>query len=235
MVAQSGGRLTSVIGQRANKASSRLTSASALGQSPIRGCRNSRALGYQGLSARSWSQRQSPNGRQQQPERLAQGPGEMRDRGVDRDHQVERGDRRRGVGEIGERVVEAEEGRCGKRRAVGLAVVLLQADECDARRLQQRRKQRQRDAAVAVVLVRRLARPDQADARRFRPRQPRAPCSNAFGRRAADRAPAPGSSSSVVPKASGRLISGQCTSNGGSALAAPHDCRRRRRCGRSAA
>ena len=58
----------------------------------------------------------------------------MRDRGIDRDHQIERGDDRRGVGEIGERIVEAGSGGLRERRAVGLAGVLLQADEGDARR-----------------------------------------------------------------------------------------------------
>src|SRR6266567_318767 len=37
----------------------RCTSATTLSQSPMAGCRNSRADGYQGLSARSMSQRQS--------------------------------------------------------------------------------------------------------------------------------------------------------------------------------
>ena len=38
--------------------------------------------------------------RQQHPDRLAERAGEMRDRGVDRDHQIERGDGAGGVGEI---------------------------------------------------------------------------------------------------------------------------------------
>jgi hypothetical protein len=109
---------------------------------------------------------------EQNPLRLAHCPGEMRDRGVDRDHQVERGHHRGGVGEIGECIFEADEsGKFGKRRAVGVAEFLLQADELEVGLQQQRRQPRQGDAAIVVVLVSWLARPVEADARRLAARQ----------------------------------------------------------------
>ena len=78
---------------------------------------------------------------------------------------------------------------------------------------------RQRDTAIVIVLVARLAGPDQANAWFAKVCQARPPRSNAFGRRT-QIGHRSRDGRCVVPNDSGRLISGQCTSKGGQRIAA---------------
>ena len=73
-------------------------------------CRNRRMVGYQGLSWRSRSQRQSGANWEQAPDRLAQGARQMRDRGVDRNNQIEVGHEGGSVGHVIDVTTEVGDG-----------------------------------------------------------------------------------------------------------------------------
>jgi hypothetical protein len=71
--------------------------------------------------------------RQQHPERFAHGAGEMRDRGVDADDEVELGDDGRRIGEVVQLGVQVDHAAASAEVVrVGGADVLLQADEAGA-------------------------------------------------------------------------------------------------------
>src|SRR5229473_833519 len=102
---------------------------------------------------------------QRHPARAAERAGQMCDRGVHGDHQVEHGHRRCRLGEIGqmraeidEAVAEAELGDFGHARAD------LQIVETDAGHLEQRQEGGEGRRAVAVVGLLGIAAPGQADA-----------------------------------------------------------------------
>src|SRR5205807_3311911 len=88
---------------------------------------------------------------------------DMRSRGVDRDHEIEVGDGRRGLREIGELAGEVGDGAGREPREVGLAFPHLQTEPADAGGAEQRRKALERDRTVAVVFVLWGAGPYEAD------------------------------------------------------------------------
>jgi hypothetical protein len=111
----------------------------------------------------------APVGRERHhhPARPAERAGEMHDRGVDRDHQVEMRQRRRGVGEGLQvrREIDHFAARVRARQAdeVGRALADLQRVETRARNVEQRREALDRDRAAAVARMLRIARPRDAD------------------------------------------------------------------------
>ncbi len=103
-------------------------------------------------------------GRQQQPNRLAQRPRQVRHRRVHRHHQVEAGDQRRrvqktrrGSPQLVPEVRDRE--TAGQRRHLLAAELLLQGDQAHAGHRGQGGEPPQRHGAVAVPLVVRIALP----------------------------------------------------------------------------
>ena len=135
-------------------------------QSPNALCRNSRAVGYHGESARSRSQRQH---------RPAQCAGQMHHRGVHGDHEIQIHDQRGGVREVGERLAVTDYGRHPRQGdRVRRSQFLLQADELDIQ-IQQRLQGGQGQIARVIDRWPMAAGPYQADPRPCRRAQPPAP------------------------------------------------------------
>src|SRR5262245_1444707 len=103
---------------------------------------------------------------QQDPHRLSQCAGKMRDAGIDRDDKIQLRYQRRGVGKIIERVAAIKNiGAPFEKGGVLGANVLLQTHEraFGAQGAQKRQEFAQVDGPFAVSLVAGVTRPDQAD------------------------------------------------------------------------
>ena len=99
---------------------------------------------------------------QQQPKGFRQRAGKMRDRRIDRDHQVQCRHQGGGVGEVLEIIGDyLNLGMLGQERPVGVANLLLQQHEVHVA-AEQGLDRAQRHRAVAVVLVVRVAGGDNA-------------------------------------------------------------------------
>ena len=107
------------INQRAGNApaSSARTRSMTLPQSPIAGCRNSLTAGYQGLRSRLEQPAPVRLERQQHEGRPAERAGDMGDRGVDADHEIDQRQHRRGVGKVGKLVAEMHDAAIARQRA----------------------------------------------------------------------------------------------------------------------
>ena len=148
----------------ASAASSRSTSAKTCSQSRGVFCRNSRALGYQGLSVRSAQPAPVRMVHQHHPDRPAEGSGQVGHRAVGHQHEVEPLDQRRGVGEIVEQRAGVDDQRIGAQR---LQLVeprpFLQADRAARPGWRQAQIGGEAGRAVGVVGEGDAARPDDAD------------------------------------------------------------------------
>ena len=108
----------------------------------------------------------------------------MRQRRVDRHHDVEFADQRRGLGEVGLQRTKVDQPRRGERRLIGRLNVALKVDEGRARHVHDGAQTFERDRAHRVVCVLRIARPRDPDAQaRHLRRDPAAPRVDEFGRR----------------------------------------------------
>ena len=137
-------------------------------QSPGAGWRNSRAVGYHGLSSRPSSQRQSGVWCSATQTGAAQPARQVGHGRVHAHHQIEIHDQGGRVLESASRPVhEIAEVRDGEAPGEGAqllrAGVLLQADQADARRGGERLEECQGDGAMAVPGVPRAALPGDAD------------------------------------------------------------------------
>ena len=102
--------------------------------------------------------------RQQQPGRPADRAGQVRHRGIDRDHQVQQRNQCRGIGEIAEqRRVIGQVRQAVQHLLVTAAHVVLDHVQLAFRAVQDAGKIRQRNGSLEVVAVIRIAGPDDAD------------------------------------------------------------------------
>jgi hypothetical protein len=105
----------------------------------------------------------------------------MRHRGIDRDQEIAPGEHRGRVVEIGELGAELKHGRRRQHLGVAGAQVALQAHDAGDIGTPERAQQRERDRAVAVVGMRGISRPHQADARAAECLQAGTPARDALG------------------------------------------------------
>ena len=123
--------------------------------------------------------------RQQHPDRLAQRAGDMRNRRVDGDDEVERADGGGGIDKVLERRREILDRRFAFQFfQIGRARAVLQARERRARDGKERSEHRQIERTAGVVDMIRVARPDDADPQAFHFCKPRVPALLRLRRRA---------------------------------------------------
>src|SRR5665213_583387 len=105
----------------------------------------------------------------QDHDRLAQRSRQMRNRGIDRYHDIEQRNDGGGIGEIAQSPAEMNEIRQASQQfAIRAAQIALETETRDRRILEQCRQTRERNRSVSVVLVRWLSRPDKTGARTLR-------------------------------------------------------------------
>ena len=110
--------------------------------------------------------------RQQNPNRLAECAGEMRDGGVNGDQQIEIGERCGGVGEIVEVAGEIDEIHVDRHvEEIFCGRAFLQRVERRAGNFGESAKLRERNRTLRIARVARAAGPDEADAQASRARR----------------------------------------------------------------
>ena len=189
-----------------------------LAQSPSAGWRNNRVRRIPG--AMLAVERPAPVRleRQQHPCRTAKRAGEMRDRRVDANHQIGKRQHRSGIGEVGELVAEMHDaGSRAQHLGIGGTQLALDADKAHTRPATATAASCASESERLRSLTwRGAAGPGQRDARRRQRFQARPPFRDLRSATRADREFPPECWTESVLQASGRLVSGQCTSNGGS-------------------
>src|SRR5579862_1684183 len=107
--------------------------------------------------------------------RLAHGAGEMHDRCVDADHEIEHRHDGGGVGKVGKIATEIEHAMLAQDCGIRFADLFLHADEVEAGNGEQRCEAGKRYRAITVVGVERAARPADPDAQAAVRRHPLLP------------------------------------------------------------